>query len=327
MTSWSRIARLKRLIGGGNAEHLPREAAPGGPVRYGGLHELEVVGESHYQDALWRIVGGRSTERVSFDVDSCCLVGEPGNPFDANAISVQIGGATVGYLSRADAAEYGPGLLALEAKEQRSIALAGVIVGGGVRADGPGMLGVWLRHDPADFGVRSEAPPLPSVVAGQLRTGLTEAICTDAADDSYDLSWLAALPSDSIGAINRLRILLRDDPDPIDRHYLYCELEQRLYRARDAFTSALAEYDDACGQHDAEMDSMRDTLVAKFGVVPVLTTYTQAAIRHQKAKDWAEARRWAVRGVELYGQRPARPEVVADLVKRIAVYEARLGKG
>ena len=33
------------------------------------------------------------------------------------------------------------------------VALNGVIVGGGIREDGPGRLGVFLRHDPADFGL------------------------------------------------------------------------------------------------------------------------------------------------------------------------------
>jgi tetratricopeptide (TPR) repeat protein len=245
-------------------------------------------------------------------------------PHGANAIAVRIDGATVGYLSRADAAEYRPGLLALQEKEGCLIGLSGVIVGGGIRADGLGMLGIWLQHDPADFGLRPVAPLLPPVLAGQLRTGLTEALNTDAADASYDLAWLTGLPTDHIAAISRLRRLLTEDPDPIDRHYMYGELERRLYRSRDAFDSALDEYDETCRRHDAEMDVILAALLAKFGKVPVLTTYTQATIRHQKAKNWSEAIRWAQRGLELYGDRPARPEVVDDLKKRIATYETRL---
>lgn len=141
-----------------------------------------------------------------------------------------------------------------------------MIVGGGIRANGPGFLGVWLNHDPSDFGLVSVAPPPPAAVLGQLRTGLEQAIATDAEDDSYDLSWLADLPSDHIAAIKRLRNLLCQDPDPIDRHYMFCELERRLYRSREAFASALDEYDDVCRQHDAEMDHIRDSLLIKFGV-------------------------------------------------------------
>jgi len=292
-------------------------------VLYGGSHDLEVVGESHYQDALWRVVGGRTTDRVRQEVQAV-LVAESDNPYDANAISVWISGMTVGYLSREDAAEYRPGLLALQAKKEHSIALAGVIVGGGMRADGPGRLGVWLSCDPRDFGVAIVAPPAPAVLQGAMRTGLSQALATDEQDESYDLSWLEQLPSDHIAAIGRLRELLEHDPDPIDRHYMFCELEWHLYRSRDAFTSALPEYDETCRRHDAEMDVIRDALLAKFGKVPLLETYTQMAIRQQKAKNWREAIWWAQRGVALYGDHAARPEAVEDLNKRIAAYDGKL---
>jgi hypothetical protein len=168
-------------------------------------------------------------------------------------------------------------------------------------------------------------PPLPAFLrAGTLRTGLTEALMTDEQDDSYDLSWLNDLSSDHIAAIAQLRRLLEHDPDPVDRHYMFCELEQRLYRCRDASTSALEEYDTACRSHDDEMDGIRDALFLKFGKVPLLQTYTQMAIRQQKAKNWTEATRWAERGIALYGETPARPEAVADLNKRLAGYRAKL---
>jgi hypothetical protein len=292
-------------------------------VLKGGGHDLEVVGESFYQDQLWRVVGTRTDERVRVDVQAV-LFAETNNPYDENAISVWINGMKVGHLSREDAEAYRPGLLALQAREGKSIALRGVIVGGGVRLDGPGFLGVWMSHDPADFGMAAIVPPPTSSMRGSMRTGLTEALLTDAQDDSYDLSWLERLPSDPIAAISRLRHLLENDPDPIDRHFMYCELEDRLYRSRDAFSSALREYDDACIQHDAEMDGIREALFAKLGKVPLLDTYRQMAIRQQKAKKWTEAVWWAQRGLSLYGQDAARPEAVDDLKKRIAAYEAKL---
>ncbi len=103
-----------------------------------GREDLEVVGESHYQDSLWRLVGGRGLpeERVRVDMVAV-LVSETDNPYDANAVAVWIGGLKVGYLSRADAQRYQPGLLALQRKHGKPIALAGVIVGGGMRPDGP----------------------------------------------------------------------------------------------------------------------------------------------------------------------------------------------
>jgi hypothetical protein len=102
------------------------------------------------------------------------------------------------------------------------------------------MLGIWLSHNPVDFGL---APPVPAL-AGAMRSGRTEALLTDAEDDSYDLSWLHRLPSDVRPAIHELRRLLEHDPDPIDRHFMFCELEDRLYRSRDVFASALTEYDE-----------------------------------------------------------------------------------
>src|SRR4051794_39015687 len=54
-------------------------------------------------------------------------------------------------------------------------------------------------------------------------------------------------------AIQQLRTLLAAEADPIDRHYMMAELEDRLYQCRDAFSSALDEYDAVCRQHDVEM--------------------------------------------------------------------------
>jgi hypothetical protein len=212
------------------------------------------------------------------------LVAESDNAHDPNAIAVWIAGNKVGHLCREDAEVYRPGLLALQAREGKSIGLRGVIVGGGVRQDGPGFLGVWMSHDPAEFGVAAIVPPPTSAMRVSMRTGLTEALLTDEEDDSYDLSWLHRLPSDPIAAIARLRQLLQHDPDPIDRHFMYCELEERLYRSRDAFSSALTEYDDTCRQHDAEMDRIRDALLAKFRKVPLLDTYRQMAVRSRRRR-------------------------------------------
>ncbi len=117
-----------------------------------GQEDLEVVGESHYQENLWELVGGRRSveQRVRKEI-LALLVVEDNNPYDPAAVAVWIDGCKVGHLSRADARWYRPGLLALDQAHGRPIALTGVIVGGGLREDGPGRLGVFLRHDPADF--------------------------------------------------------------------------------------------------------------------------------------------------------------------------------
>ena len=67
---------------------------------------LGSAGESQYQAALAQVArGGR--------FHSATLVPEPENPFDRNAVCVQIDGMTVGYLSRPDARRYQKRLLAM----------------------------------------------------------------------------------------------------------------------------------------------------------------------------------------------------------------------
>jgi len=215
------------------------------------------------------------------------LAAETDNPYDPNAVAVWVRGLKVGYLSREDAHRYHPGLLALQRKHGKPIALAGVIVGGGMRPDGPGRLGVVLSHDPEDFGLRATPPPPPQ--GSRMRTGLSDAVATDEADDSYDLGWINDLPADDIRAITMLRKFLVRESDPVDRHFMYAHLEALLYRSRDAFLSALDEYDETCRLHDAEMDSIRRALVSKWGQVPVLETYRQMAIRQQKARNFEQA--------------------------------------
>jgi hypothetical protein len=285
-----------------------------------GHEDLEVVGELAYQDALWRLSGGTVGDRVRCHIVAV-LVPEPTNPYDANAIAVQIEGQVIGYLPRATAQEYLPGLQRLMSAHNGYVALRGVIVGGGYYDDGPGRLGVWLEHDPADFGVHpaSSSRPAPSGYAGfdgVMRTGFTEAWLTDAKDDSYDLSWFNDLPEADRPAIAKLRELLAADPDPIDRHFQFAELEARLYRSRDLYESALAEYDEVCARHDAEMESICAAFMAKWGKIPLLDTYRQMVIRQQKKKDWQACKWWAERGLALYGQRAVREEAVEDLTKR-----------
>jgi rubrerythrin len=202
------------------------------------------------------------------------------------------------------------------------IGLSGVIVGGGQRADGPGMLGVFLDHDPTDFGISRHA----ATHIGELRTGLSEAIQTDLEDDSYDLSWLSALSGTKSPAdIVTLRKLLEAENDPIDRHFMLAELGGCLYRCRAAFSSALEEFDAVREQHHVEMEAtIRAALYAKFESVPLVEMYRQATIRWQKAHDWERMETWAKRGLAMYGENPARPEAVEDLAKRLAYAQAKL---
>lgn len=287
-----------------------------------GGDDLEVVGESHYQEALWALCGGTEGDRIRHKIIAV-LVPDPDNPYDPNAISVQIEGNLVGHLPRDIAAQYLPNLKNLMARCGGYVALEGVIVGGGYRDDGPGRLGVWLDHDQRDFGVstvgrleRSSQAGRPTNFDGVMRTGFSEAWLTDVEDDSYDLSWFNELPDADRPAIAMLWELLATDPDPIDRHFQFAELESRLYQSRDLYDTALQEYDEACRRHDAEMETIRQAFMAKWGKVPLLDTYRQMAIRQQKQKDWDAVVWWCERGLALYGNNAAREEAVEDLLKR-----------
>lgn len=236
-----RLPRINITVMPGLLSRLFRKSATAPSARvqtvqatlYPGGETLEVVGESHYQDALWRIVGERRRDPVRYETHAV-LLPDPDNRYDPNTIEVRIDGALVGYLSREDAAVYRPGLLRLiETSANRFVALDAVIVGGGPRPDGISFLGVFLDHDPADFGLT----PHEASNGRSLRTGLSEAIATDLDDDSYDLSWCETLSENDTTAITQLRSLLEGEHDPIDRHYMLCELERRLYKSRNVFAS------------------------------------------------------------------------------------------
>jgi len=318
----SRARRGDRLFGRDTppAVQSADDAAPGSGQStstqvtariFGGSETLEVVGESYRQDALWTIVDAARGTEVRHAIYAL-LYPETSNPHDSNTISVQVDGDLVGYLSREDAAVYRPGLLALMAQQEgKYIALEGWIVGGG---GGRSSLGVFLDHDPEDFGLSSSSPP--PIHRGAMRSGFSEAWLADADDDDYDLSWFNELPDGDRAGIAKLRELLAIDPDPIDRHFQFAELECRLYRSRELHESALDEYDEACRQHDVEMDVICEQFVAKFGKVPLLGTYRQMAIRQQKLKNWEAVLWWVERGLSLYGEDAARDQAVEDLTKR-----------
>lgn len=119
---------------------------------------FEVVGESHYQDALARAAGGRGEEPA----DHACvvtLVPDPTNPYDKRAIRVVLDGQTVGYLSRTSASAYAPIAAAL-APTRNHVRCRARIVGGWSRGIG----------DFGSFGIVVDLPAVdelrPTVEAG-----------------------------------------------------------------------------------------------------------------------------------------------------------------
>lgn len=110
-----------------------------------GTYEQEIVGESHYQDALERLAGGRSERGAHVEVRAE-LVLEDDNPYDGQAVAVMIGGEIVGHLDRGMARAVRAKLAAAGAPRDWPIHCAAVIVGGWSRDRGTnvGSFGVKL---------------------------------------------------------------------------------------------------------------------------------------------------------------------------------------
>jgi len=111
-----------------------------------GTFEQEIVGESHYQDALERICGGRTEDGAHFET-SALLVYEDDNPYDNQAVAVVISGAKVGHLSRPVARAFRAQLAAANAPRGWPIRCKALIVGGWLRDGDDG-------EDRGHFGVK-----------------------------------------------------------------------------------------------------------------------------------------------------------------------------
>jgi hypothetical protein len=133
-----RFFRRSRVASGAVKPNAVKEF----PLPSSGIFHLEVVGESHYQDALERICGGRTEQGADLRCVAA-LVLDDTNPYDRNAVRVEINGLQVGHLDREDAKEY--------RKYLRQHGLRGIrgtckarIRGGWRRGDETGHFGVYL---------------------------------------------------------------------------------------------------------------------------------------------------------------------------------------
>jgi hypothetical protein len=143
---------------------------------------------------------------------------------------------------------------------------------------------------------------------------------------SPEATWREQVPLDRVAAIKFLRDRLAIETNPLDRHFMYLELEKTLYKSRDVFASALDEYAETATSHDGEMDGIRRAFVAEWDGIPNLPTYRQMAIIEQKKNNYEAALRWAERGLAVYGDDALRDDGVEDLKVRIRKYEAKLGQ-
>ena len=67
---------------------------------------VNAAGESHYQDALEAVAGGRTAFGVCIPLITAELVREPANPYDPNAVRVEADGRLLGYVAKEDAARF-----------------------------------------------------------------------------------------------------------------------------------------------------------------------------------------------------------------------------
>lgn len=111
-------------------------------LRGNGDYDVEVRGESNYQDTLVRVAGKHTKEGRTVEVDAVLFL-EPNNPHDRNAIRVEIGGKPVGYIPREDAPEMRTALKQIGIVDGHRVGVDAVIVGGRIGES----YGVWLDID------------------------------------------------------------------------------------------------------------------------------------------------------------------------------------
>jgi hypothetical protein len=110
-----------------------RQTERDGVIEPTGQYDFDIVGESHYQPALRKIAGPGDVRHKC----EATLVLDDANPYDRNAVRVEIQDMIVGHFARARAVEYREQTARYGRVRTRCNA---VIVGGGNGRS----LGVWL---------------------------------------------------------------------------------------------------------------------------------------------------------------------------------------
>jgi hypothetical protein len=135
---------LRKLFGSAKSSIPPNDEPDEVELRGKGEFDLEVVGESHYQDNLEEICGPRKKDGEDLTIEATLIL-EDDNKYDrGNAVRVEIKGKQVGYLSKKIARAYRETMK--EAGHPNAIAICQAnIRGGWLRAnDDKGSYGVWL---------------------------------------------------------------------------------------------------------------------------------------------------------------------------------------
>lgn len=129
---------------------------------------IAVVGESHYQAALRRAVDKNHSDG-GLPV-AACLVREPENKYDRNAVRIDVQGETVGYIARDEAPWMQKKLMWLERQGLRPVCQARVFGGG----PGKPSYGIVLHASHALNGFSNEIPAgNPVMLDGSWMTTVT----------------------------------------------------------------------------------------------------------------------------------------------------------
>jgi hypothetical protein len=106
-----------------------------------GVYDFDIVGESHYQDALEKLAGGKTADGANLKCVAF-IAPEPENPEDENAVVVTIERRKVGYLGR----EHSKAILRRleQLKVPKGVSCRALICGGWDRGCG----------DEGEFGVK-----------------------------------------------------------------------------------------------------------------------------------------------------------------------------
>lgn len=133
------LGQLLKLIAGGEPVAPAVSARPAAVRSKDPRLAHEIRGESHYQDALSEICGGKTPDGHLHECQAE-LRPEPDNPHDPNAVAVFIADNKVGYLPRLSAKRYG------KVFGTASVSCPAKIVGGWRRREG-------RSWDEGSFGV------------------------------------------------------------------------------------------------------------------------------------------------------------------------------
>jgi hypothetical protein len=118
---------------------------------------IDIAGESHYQDALERVGGGRNAFGVRNQLITVELVREPANLHEPNAVKIQANGDHVAYVPREEAPHFHAVIDKLTAKDRPATCQAR-LTGGWDRG----------RHDRGSIGLRLLTGRRPAIWNGRV---------------------------------------------------------------------------------------------------------------------------------------------------------------